>query len=389
MMRASRFVAAAAVSALVILWAPFISQVRSGIQKAFPGQFVAIVGAVVGISIAAALIVAVARIRERRALRYGAMLAAVALGATYAFATRSGIPEVDAVERFHFVEFGLITLLFYRAWRPLGDGSIFVLPVLAGVLVGTLEEWFQWFIPVRVGEVKDVFLNCAAIASGLLFSIGVEPPASFAVSIRPGSRRGIGLLGAAVVLVFAMFFQSVHLGYEIADEDAAFRSRYSAGHLAALSAERAERWKRDPPARLRRLSREDQYMTEGVTHVQERNEMWAAGDRVAAWKENRILEKYYAPVLDTPSYVSRTGHRWPAEQRADAEATVARTPAADHPRAYASAAHPSPIYTWPKPLFWAVVAVLMGAIAIPAALVGRRGQASRDRATVDAVNRRT
>jgi hypothetical protein len=225
---------------------------------------------------------------------------------------------------------------------------------------------------VRVGEVKDVFLNCAAIGSGLLFSIGVDPPRPFAMSMKHGSRRHMGLFASGVLLVFAMFFQSVHLGHEIADEEVTFRSRYSAGQLAELSAGRAERWKTNPPTELRRLSREDQYMTEGVTHVQERNEMWAAGDRVAAWKENRILEKYYVPVLDTPSYVSKTGHRWPPEQRDEATAALASTPAAESSRAYASQANPSPIYTWPKPLFWAIVAALMSAIALPAIVIDAR-----------------
>lgn len=371
-MRASRFVAATAVSALVILWAPFVGQIRGQIRAAFPGQFVLIVGAIVGVAVAGALIAAVLRIRERRALRYGAIVAALVLAASYALATRSGFPEVDAVERFHFVEFGLITLLFYRAWKPIDDSSIFVLPVLAGILVGTLEEWFQWFIPVRVGEVKDVFLNCAAIASGFLFSIGVDPPASFAASLRPGSLRRIGACAAGVTLAFATFFQSVHLGYEIADEEATFRSRCAAAQLGRLSAEHAETWKGNPPLALRRLSREDQYMTEGVTHVQERNEMWAAGDRVAAWKENRILETYYAPVLDTPSYVSKTGHRWPAEQRAEAQAAFVHAPAAGTSVTYVSQANPSPIYPWPKALFWASVAALICAMAVPAALIDRR-----------------
>jgi hypothetical protein len=75
----------------------------------------------------------------------------VLIGVGYSLRFADGRPDVDVVERFHFVEFGVITLLFYRAWRPLNDLSIVVLPLLAGLLVGTLEEWFQWFIPVRVG----------------------------------------------------------------------------------------------------------------------------------------------------------------------------------------------------------------------------------------------
>jgi hypothetical protein len=88
-------------------------------------------------------------------------------------------------------------------------------------------------------------------------------------------------------------------------------------------------------------------MTEGVTHVQERNEQLTANDLAAAWKENRILEKYYAPVLDTPSYVSRTGHRWSPEQRAGVPSRVSGTDAG-----YVSAANPYPIYAWSRAWFW-------------------------------------
>src|SRR6185295_3099713 len=117
----------------------------------------------VGIAVVAALVAAVWRIRDRRAARYAALAAAVVFGVGYAFVVRTGNPEVDAVERFHFVEYGLVTLLFYRAWRPRDDASVFVLPVLAALIVGTLDEWLQWFIPARIGELHDILLNGAAI----------------------------------------------------------------------------------------------------------------------------------------------------------------------------------------------------------------------------------
>jgi uncharacterized membrane protein YkvI len=159
-----RFLLAVLVSAAVILSAPFIRDIRDWIRTNFPGQFVTFVAAAVGLAIAAAVIVALVRIRDRRMARYGAIAAALVLGAAYSLWNAQGIAEVDAVERFHFVEYGLITFLFYRAWRPLGDASLFVLPVLVGLIVGTLEEWLQWFIPGRIGDMRDVFLNGAASA---------------------------------------------------------------------------------------------------------------------------------------------------------------------------------------------------------------------------------
>ena len=93
--------------------------------------------------------------------------------------------------------------------------------------------------------------------------------------------------------------------------------------LDAASRDRAERWRRDPPIVLRRLSREDQYLAEGLSHVRRRNAAWSAGDIQLAWRENRILERFYEPVLDAHTYASANGNRWPEEQRADAASRAA------------------------------------------------------------------
>jgi hypothetical protein len=145
----ARFVPPIVVSAILILWAPFIGEIRNWIKAAFPGQFVELVGGAVVGALGAALLVGVVRIRTHRLRRYGALAAAAALFVVYILAFRTGNREVDAVELFHFVEYELVTFLFYRAVRPAGD---FVCadphPALRRV-VGTLEEWFWWFLLTR------------------------------------------------------------------------------------------------------------------------------------------------------------------------------------------------------------------------------------------------
>jgi hypothetical protein len=359
------FVLAAAVSAALILAAPFIGEVRRAILARFPGQFGRIIGAIVLLAVAAAVVSALVRIRNRRAWRYLGLAAALTLGAGYAFVSRTGDPTVDAVERFHFVEYGLVTFLFYRAWRRAGDLSTLVLPVLAGLLVGTIEEWFQWFIPARVGDFWDVFLNGVAIACGLMFSLAVDPPDRLALTMAPPSRRRIGAFAALVLVVFAAFFQSVHLGYLNSGDGWRFRSGYTSAALDAMSADRAERWRNTFIERPKRLSAEDQYATEGLWHVQRRNLAWTAKDVRTAWFENLILERHFAPVLDTPSYVSKSGHRWGAGHRADAERQFRELPAADP---YESAAQAGAIHVWPRPTYWAVVLVCAALLAAPWAL---------------------
>ena len=89
--------------------------------------------------------------------------------------------------------------------------------------------------------------------------------------------------------------------------------------------------------------------------MQRRNEV---ADPQRVWHENLILEKYFAPVLDFPTYSTGAGAKWPPEQRANAE-----TRAAIDARAYRSTANPYPIYTWNPVLFWLAVIAVIGTIA--------------------------
>jgi hypothetical protein len=327
---------------------------------------------VVGISgavlLALALVAAVVKIRERRWPRYGAIVAALTLAVAYSVWNATGIPETDAVERFHFLEYGLITFLFYRAWRPLEDLSVFVLPIFAGLITGTAEEWLQWFIPNRVGELRDIFLNLFAVLCGLLFSAGVDPPPPSSLRIlRRESARGVLRLAAATIIVIAAFIHGVHLGHQVVDPDVGtFVSRYSPERLLALQSDKIQEWRlTPPPLTLRRFSREDQYLSEGLAHVRWRNKQWDAGYLTDAWNENLILEKYYAPVLDTPTYEGRSGHRWPTEQRFDA---FRRAGGAARQTPYVSAAYPYRVFLWDARLLWAAAAVAASALV----LLGRR-----------------
>jgi hypothetical protein len=369
-LRPASFVVAIAVSTALVLSAPFIGFVRSWIRSTFPGHFVRIVGGAIALLALVAIVAALRRIREHRIPRYAALASAIALAVWYAVAHATGNPDVDVVQRFHFVEYGVIAFLFYRAWRPLEDAAIVVLPFLAGLLVGTADEWLQWFIPNRVGEIADILLNGVAIGCGLLFSLGADPPLRFQSRLHPGSLSRIGRLCAITILALAVFFHIVHLGYDVHDDDAGtFKSRYSKTHLLEIAEAKREEWRVHPlPLVLQRVSREDQYMTEGVTHVQRRNELLADNDAAHAWLENLILEKYYAPVLDTPSYVSRTGHRWSPEQRA----TVQSHAGVGEPR-YVSTANPYPIYAWSRSLFWSLAAALAIVVWIATTAIDRIG----------------
>src|SRR5688500_2421731 len=101
-------IAAGLVSAAVVLSAPFLGQFRAYLRAAFPGHFVTIVGASVALAMAVAFALALARIRHARAVRYGVIAGSVAAAVAYTIFTRTGIAEVDVVERVHFIEYGAI-----------------------------------------------------------------------------------------------------------------------------------------------------------------------------------------------------------------------------------------------------------------------------------------
>jgi hypothetical protein len=367
-LRARRLVIALLASLVITVGAPYTGQIRGAIQDALPGQYRIIIGGIVMAVVAGAVLTALLRIREQRLSRYGLLALAVGIGATYAFLTATGNANVDVVERFHLVEYGVLTWLYYRVWNIHGDLTSLVFPALAAFMVGVFDEGLQWLVPARVGELHDVLLNGVSIACGLVFSLGLEPLVG--ERWRPGrrGRRALALFAAAAIVMLAAFFHAVHLGYDIKDpQTGEFLSRYSANELLEASRDRAARWKVDPPRELRRTSIEDHYLAEGVWHVQRRNEV---EDPQRVWHENLILEKYFAPVLEFPTYSTGSGAKWPAEQRANAEAAAAK-----HAGAYRSTANPYPIYTWSPFLFWLAVSAAVVAMALLLLRPGNRGPA--------------
>lgn len=358
-----QFLLACIASAAIVLVSPFMGQLQSFLRRSLSTRaYVLLFGVGVLAAVGAAILFAFLRIRERRRARFALLVMALIFGGGYMWLNATPFAEVNAVERVHFVEYGLIAFLFYRARLRQGYGeagsggdiSIVIIPLLLSFMVGTFDEWLQWFIPVRVGEAHDVFLNLASIACGLLFALALQPPESFSWAPRTGTWRRIGVVAAIVWIVFALFVSQVHLGYENhVDGVGAFRSHYTVDQLVELQRDRRNRWDATPPRTLRRLSQEDQYLDEGIWHIRRRN----LASTVEAWHENLILERFFAPVIDIPTYASPNPNRWPLEQRQNMEASIKGI---DTP--FVSAAEPYPIVTWPKSTYWIIVAAVVIAL---------------------------
>ena len=70
------------------------------------------------------------------------------------------------VERIHFVEYAFLGLLISRVVNVTKLHSIIFSGCLV-ILIGTVDEIIQWFLPNRFGDLRDVFMNSVGGLSGL------------------------------------------------------------------------------------------------------------------------------------------------------------------------------------------------------------------------------
>ena len=69
-------------------------------------------------------------------------------------------------ERIHFVEYAVLGLLISRAVNVRTLHGIIATCCLI-TLIGVVDEIIQWFLPNRVGDMRDVFMNSVGGLSGL------------------------------------------------------------------------------------------------------------------------------------------------------------------------------------------------------------------------------
>ena len=70
------------------------------------------------------------------------------------------------VERIHFIEYAVLGLLISRAVGVRTLHGIISTGCLV-TLIGAVDEIIQWFLPNRVGDMRDVFMNSVGGLSGL------------------------------------------------------------------------------------------------------------------------------------------------------------------------------------------------------------------------------
>lgn len=255
-------------------------------------------------------------------------------------------------EAVHFLEYGGLSLLGFRALsHRVRDQGIHVAAALLCALVGTADEIVQWLIPDRYWDFADVALNSS---SGALMQIAIWrglAPSFLARGIGAPALRLIARLGAAELIVLGLCSSNtppriawlsrqvpglqalgrsddmmMEYGHRYVDpEIGVFFSRFAPADLEETDARRAEEAARlldefRDESRyaefLRRFSPvTDPFVHEARVHLFRRDRFIAraaepSADRAfrrfhcsVAWRENRILEKYFPLTLRASSYV--------------------------------------------------------------------------------------
>jgi VanZ family protein len=250
-------------------------------------------------------------------------------------------------EAVHFVQYGVLGLLIFRALaHSIRDPTIYGTAVAIGASIGIVDEVIQWLTPERFWGLRDIWFNFVGVALTMVgIALGTRPS-----SIRgPITPRGIRwfcraaavallLLGANLLntperfrfdFIEAQNDQMVEYGHLHSDpEIAVFRSRFSLEELARTDRERAgeaaailDRYATaesyndflatypgpvDPflhEMRVR-IFRRDRYARVADEHGAEE----ASREAGVAVRENQILEKYF------PETLARSKLKWPGEK---------------------------------------------------------------------------
>lgn len=249
-------------------------------------------------------------------------------------------------EAVHFIEYGLLGLLAFRAFAIRGrDPLVYLNAALVCALVSTVDEALQWMTPGRYWDIRDLGNNAAASALALAALAGGFRPPYIRLPIAPASARmAAGLAAALSVLLgvcaantpvaaarwaeripaLAFLLDNEHAmseyGYRYIEPDIGrFYSRFDADTLRALDAARAAEIgpilhqyatsdaftnflriytpARDPfiHEAMVRLNRRNHYF--GVLPKYRFDPYWYDFHVTVAWRENQILERYFSNSL--------------------------------------------------------------------------------------------
>jgi VanZ family protein len=253
-------------------------------------------------------------------------------------------------ESVHFVEYGLLgTALFIALSFSTRDWTIYPAACLIGCLVGFFDEFLQWLTPLRYIDIRDVGVNVLASA---LIQVGIWKgiaPILIGERVRARTLRRVCVLAAANLVCLGLFISATPRRVEkliravpalsfLREQETVFEFKYRYkdpevgtfhSRMTKREMTRTDRAKAAEYAPILKAWEHRDYLEfldayprllfpflqEFKAHVLLRDKMLDRGRTdaspeekaraiAAAWRENRLLEKYFPETLRT------TGYRW-------------------------------------------------------------------------------
>ncbi len=146
---------------LIYVSIPFVRRAREAFAARWPAEVIAyaVIAVVLGTAVTAIFILR----RRQPQIGRSDLLWLAGVAAVFVVWTHHlmGQPE----EAVHFLEYGVLGVLLYRAFENrVPDPTIYVAVTLTGLLVGTVDEIIQWLVPGRYWDFRDIVLNAGAVA---------------------------------------------------------------------------------------------------------------------------------------------------------------------------------------------------------------------------------
>jgi hypothetical protein len=313
-------------------------------------------------------------------------------------------------EAVHFLEYGLLGFFLFRAWRlTIPDKAVYLASFLSGTLIGTFDEIFQWLMPGRYWDIRDVGLNALAVG---LFQValwqGVRPKLA-SPRIAAKSIRKVSVLLAANLLLLGLcmsntaertgaltgrfpalaFLEKEEPMREIKmkhkdPEIGSFYSRMTVERLKVADFEKSREY-----AQIVREWKDKDYnefleifnalntpfLYEMRVHIFRRDRKYDEGQKAGstrrkkeaffvAFKENLILERYFARTLRS------SGYQWQPEKAAAIEPLIEKN------AAYASPVSKELFYWLSEGAMWAAILLVLVALFVLNILKNRKRMAS-------------
>jgi hypothetical protein len=262
-------------------------------------------------------------------------------------------------EAIHFIQYGVLGVFVYRALtHRLQDVSVYFAATIICAMIGTIDELIQWMTPNRHWGLRDIWINFfAAALVQIAIARGVRPKFVGNRPARPNLRFLLRLTIAAIMLFWVSLLNTpgriawyaeripwlaflkhndsvmLEYGYLYNHRDTGvFRSRFSLKELESTdrkrgkeAAEILDRY-RDRNAYSEFLKiytpMSDPFVHEARVHLYGRDFHFAeatehkddpkkyAKHLTIAFRENRIMEKYFSKTLRCSMYV------WTADESA-------------------------------------------------------------------------